>query len=88
MTNADSDIFAVKNLAGLTGAVYARYSRATGGFRDTLLKEFIREGRIDPVKAQDLIERVLIAYGDDSVGELEPAHVSFENISILATKEI
>jgi thymidylate synthase ThyX len=88
VTNTDGDIFAVKGLGGIVGAVYARYSRAPGGFRETLLKEFIKEGVVDAAKAQDLIERVLIAYGDDSVGELEGAHVSFENISILATKEI
>ncbi len=88
VTTTDGDIFAVKNLPGITGAVYARYSRAHGGFREVLLKEFIKEGAVDAEKAGDLIERVLIAYGDDSVGELEGAHVSFENISILATKEI
>ncbi|MFA5853503.1 MAG: FAD-dependent thymidylate synthase [Patescibacteria group bacterium] len=88
VTSTEDDIFAVKGLDGMTGAVYARYSRAPGGFRETLLKEFIREGAIDAKKAGDLIERVLIAYGDDSVGELEGAHVSFENISTLSTKEI
>ncbi len=88
VTDAEGDVFAVKGLEGIVGAVYARYSRAQGGFRETLLKEFIREGNIDAVRAQNLIERVLVAYGDDSVGELEGAHLSFENISILATKEI
>ena len=88
VTDTESDIFAVKNLEGIVGAVYARYSRASTGFRETLLKEFVEEGNVNPTKAQDLIERVLIAYGDDSVGELEGAHVSLENISILATKEI
>ncbi len=88
VTDTDGDIFAVTGLEGIVGAVYARYSRAPGGFRETLLKEFIKEGVIDAGRAQDLIERVLIAYGDDSVGELEGAHLSFENISILATKEI
>lgn len=88
VTNPEADVFAVTNLQGIVGAIYARYSRATGGFRETLLKEFIREGELDAARAGDLIERVLIAYGDDSVGELEGSHVSFENISILATKEI
>ncbi len=88
VTSPDADVFAVTNLQGLVGAIYARYSRAPGGFRETLLKEFIKEGAINAAKAQDLIERVLIAYGDDSVGELEGAHVSFEGLSVLATKEI
>lgn len=88
VTSTEDDVFAVRGLNGMTGAVYARYSRTQGGFRETLLKEFIREGAIDVKKAGDLIERVLIAYGDDSVGELEGAHVSFENVSALAIKEI
>ncbi len=88
VTDTEGDIFAVQNLQGIVGAVYARYSRAQGGFRETLLKEFVKDGNIDVKKAGDLIERVLIAFGDDSVGELEGLHVSFENISTLATKEI
>lgn len=88
VTDPTGSTFCVTNLSGIVGAAYARYSRAKGGFREVLLKEFIRQGVIDPVHAQDLIERVLVAYGDDSVGELEGAHVSFEEISILATKEI
>jgi thymidylate synthase ThyX len=88
VTEAEGNIFCIKNLPGMTGPVYARYSRAKGGFREVLLKEFIKEGVIDPQHASDLIDRILIAFGDDSVGELEGAHVSFEEISVLATKEI
>ena len=88
VTSAEDDIFAVKAMEGMVGAAFARYSRAKGGFREVLLNEFIKEGVIDPKHADELIERILIAYGDDSVGELEGAHVSFENISMLATKEI
>ncbi len=88
VTDTEGDIFAIHNLHGIVGAVFARYSRAKGSFRDTLLKEFVKEGNIDPKLADKLIERVLIAYGDDSVGELEGAHMAFENISMLATKEI
>lgn len=88
VTDTEADVYAVKGPTGLVGAVYARYSRAPGGFRETLLKEFLKNGQVDATHAQDLIERVLVAYGDDSVGELEGTHVSFENISILATKEI
>ena len=88
VTSTDDTIFAIKNLSGIVGAVYARYSRAKGGFREVLLKEFIEEGKIDPKHADELIARVLVAYGDDSVGELEGSHVSFEQISMLATKEL
>lgn len=88
VSDPEGNIFALKNLNGLAGAVYARYSRAKGSFKQTLLKEFIKEGIIDPKYADELIARILVAYGDDSVGELEGAHVSFEQISMLATKEI
>jgi len=88
VTSTESDIFAVRGMEGMVGAAYARYSRAKGGFREVLLNEFLKEGVIDPKHADQLIERILIAYGDDSVGELEGAHVSFENISVLSTKEI
>lgn len=88
VTSTEENVFAVKNMPGLVGAAYARYSRAKGGFRETLLKEFIAEGVIDAQHADELIARVLVAYGDDSVGELEGAHLSFERISMLATKEI
>jgi len=88
VTSTDANVFAVRGMQGMVGAAYARYSRAQGGFREILLKEFIKEGNIDPKHADQLIERILIAYGDDSVGELEGAHVSFEQISMLATKEI
>jgi len=88
VTSTEDNIFAIKNLSGMVGAAYARYSRAKGGFREVLLKEFIQEGAVDPKHADELIARVLVAYGDDSVGELEGCHVSFEKISMLATKEI
>ena len=70
VTSTDKDVFALKNLPGIAGAVYARYSRAKTGFRETLLKEFIEEGVISHEHAEELIERILVAYGDDSVGEL------------------
>ncbi len=87
-TNPEGDIFCVVNLAGCAGATFARYSRARGSWKKTTLKEFIQEGRINSAKADELIARVLVAYGDDSVGELEGVHLSLENISNLATKEI
>jgi thymidylate synthase ThyX len=88
VTSTEDNIFAIKGLEGIVGAAYARYSRAKGGFRETLLKEFIKEGVVDPKHADELIARILVAYGDDSVGELEGAHVSFEKISMIAAKEI
>ncbi len=88
VTSTEANVFAVKGMEGMVGAVYARYSRAGGGFREVLLKEFIKEGLIDPKHAEELIERILVAYGDDSVGELEGAHVSFEDVSAIGEKAI
>lgn len=88
VTSVDSNVFAIKGLPGIVGSVFARYSRALGSFRETLVNEFLKEGVVDPKHASKLIERILIAYGDDSVGELEGANVSFEQISNLATKVI
>src|SRR5258708_1588081 len=88
VTSTEDNVFAIKNMEGMVGAAYARYSRAKGGFREVLLKEFIQGGNIDPKHADELIARILVAYGDDSVGELEGAHVSFERISMIAAKEI
>ena len=91
VSNPEGEVFVVNDqeLPGLVGAIYARYSRAAGGFQRTLLKEFVDDnGEPKTHKADELIRRVLIAFGDDSVGELEGAHLSVENISNLATKEI
>lgn len=84
----NSNVFVVKSIPGITGAVFARYSRSVGGVKEVLKNEFIKDGMLDAEKADQLVQRVLIAYGDDSVGELEGAHVSIESISNLATKEI
>jgi len=39
-------------------------------------------------KARDFFKRILVEFGDDSVGELGTAHVAFENVSIIATKKL
>lgn len=88
VTHPESHVFAVKGLTGIVGPAFARYSRAQTSFLETFLKEFIKEGQLDSVKAAGVIERILIAYGDDSVGELEGAHLALEQISNLATKEV
>ena len=86
VTNPLGNVFCVTNLPGITGPIFARYSRAQGGFREILTKEFLKEGKINAKKADNLIARVLVAYGDDSVGELEGTHLALEQISNLATK--
>ncbi len=85
VTNATGDTFCV-NIPGLAGPIYARYSRALTGLRRTLLKEFLKDGELNVSRTQELIERILNEYGDDSVGELEGAHLALEQISNLVTK--
>ncbi len=87
ISDTDKNIFVLKNLDGVVGAAFARYSRQKGGVKDTLM-ELVVDEKIDPVKSTELMERILIQYGDDSVGELEGAHLALEYISNLATKEI
>ena len=69
LSDVNEDIFVLKNLDGIVGAAFARYSRQKGGVKDTLL-ELVADEKIDPVKSTELMERILIQYGDDSVGEL------------------
>lgn len=85
VTNPTGNTFCV-NIPGLAGPIYARYSRATTGLRRTLLKEFLKDGQLNVSRTQELIERILNEYGDDSVGELEGAHLALEQISNLVTK--
>ena len=87
VTNPTGDTFCV-NIPGLAGAIYARYSRAVTGLRRTLLKEFLKDGELNVTRTQELIERILNEYGDDSVGELEGAHLALEQVSNLVTKVV
>ncbi len=89
VTDPTSDVFCLlPTLSGFGGALFARYSRAPGGARVRLIKEFLNpEGKLDVEKLKGIIDRVLIAFGDDSVGEQESAGLACENISNLATKE-
>jgi thymidylate synthase ThyX len=78
-----------KQLAGLTGALLARQSRAPGTVIDVLAKEFLDEkGEINREKLAALIARILIQYGDDSVQELEFVTTVFNAISNIATKTV
>lgn len=90
VTNVGGTTFAITGLPPeLTGGVLARYSRAPTGLQLTLINEFLDENG-DPCQAKgtEIMDRVLNAFGDDSVGELEGAHVGIEDISQLATKGI
>ncbi|HSE40234.1 MAG TPA: FAD-dependent thymidylate synthase [Acidobacteriota bacterium] len=85
VTNPTGDTFCV-TIPGLAGPIYARYSRAVTGLRRTLLKEFLKDGELNVTRTQELIERILNEYGDDSVGELEGAHLALEQVSNVLTK--
>src|SRR3989338_9942733 len=88
VTNVGGRTFAIHGLPPeLTGGVLARYSRAPTGLQLTLVNEFLDEnGEPSQQKGTELMDRVLNAFGDDSVGELEGTHVGIEDISQLGTK--
>ncbi len=89
ISNPNGNVFVVNLPGNITGALFARYSRAETGLKETLLKEFLDEsGNLKIGHADELIERILIQFGDDSVGEQEAVHLSLEQISNLATKKI
>lgn len=78
----------LRRLHGVAGAMLARQSRIPGTVVDVLMKEFLVEGQLNTKKLEEIIERILIQYGDDSVQELESATVLFNSVSNLATKVI
>lgn len=90
----------LRKLHGLAGAMLARQSRIQGTVVDVLMKEFlitdpaeaeaegVTVGSLKLKKLDEIIERILIQYGDDSVQELECATVLFNSVSNLATKVI
>lgn len=83
---SNSPIFALTNLPEVVkGALFSRYSRSPDSIKDILAKEFLDEGE---GKAEAFYDRVLGAYGDDSVAELGGAHIACENISDLLAQEI
>lgn len=98
VTDLEAPVFALRNLPETTmGALFARYSRYGGTLRRLLLEEFAEEleaGGADRSgdtaaasgRSEQLYERVLGQYGDDSVAQLGGAHVACEWCSNLLTK--
>jgi len=87
-SNVGGNCFVIHNLPPeLTGGALARYSRAPTNMQLTIINEFLDE-KGDPCqeKGSELMDRVLNAFGDDSIGELEGTHVGIENISQILTK--
>ena len=98
-TNSDQPCFGVTNLPEVVkGALFARYSRSKSDLRRLFLTEFGGMERVgalgspdtDPDSgenhANELYERVLGAYGDDSVAQLGSAHIACESVSNVLTK--
>lgn len=86
ISDTNGDVYAFNSeLDQVTvAAAMARLSRRGDDMRVTLLDEFIdKDG-----KDEGLIQRVVTAYGDDSVQQLVGLHLVVENASNLLTKQI
>lgn len=87
VTATDGDVYAFtdKLTATTIAAAMARLSRRGDDMRVTLLDEFTGN---DAGKDEKLLQRVITAYGDDSVQQLVGQHIVVENASNLLTKKL
>jgi thymidylate synthase ThyX len=93
-TDLDGPVFALVNLPEVVkGALFARYSRSSKSLRRLFLDEFLEQvgdapttPSIGTTRAEQLYERVLSDYGDDSVAQLGGVHLACEGASNLLTK--
>lgn len=86
VTDPEDDVYVfTEKLSGSTvAAAMARLSRRFDDMRVTILDEFTdKEG-----KDEDLLRRVITAYGDDSVQQLSGLHVVVEGASNWLTKKL
>ncbi len=86
VTTTEGDVYAFTDkMSGLTiAAAMARLSRRGDDMRITILDEFApHEG-----KDEKLLQRVITAYGDDSVQQLVGQHIVVEGASNLLTKQL
>jgi thymidylate synthase ThyX len=85
LTDSKGDVYVFNNNIPpvMVAAAMARLSRRAGDMRLTILDEFAQAGEQD---ANALIQRVVTAYGDDSVQQLTGIHVVVEGASNLLTK--
>lgn len=84
-TNADRAVFAIITPRQVDrGALMSRYSRTDKSMRRVFLDEFAR----NPGRGEEFYRKVLLEYGDDSVGELGEAQMALEGISNIAAKKI
>lgn len=86
VTNSTSNVYAFyEKVSPVTvAAAMARLSRRGDDMRITLLDEFAAAMGKD----EKLLQRVITAYGDDSVQQLVGQHVVVENASNLLTKKL
>src|SRR2546427_12602400 len=83
-TNLDGPVFALIGLPEVVkGALFARYSRSPKSLRRLFLDEFLEQSggpaaaaAIGTTRADQLYERVLSEYGDDSVAQLGGVHLA------------
>lgn len=87
VTSTESNVYAFNDrLSPVTiAAAMARLSRRGDDMRVTILDEFASE---DAKKDEKLLQRVITAYGDDSVQQLVGQHVVVEGASNLLTKKL
>ena len=86
VTTIDGNVYAFTDkLSPVTiAAAMARLSRRGDDMRITILDEFA--GKMD--KDSQLLQRVITAYGDDSVQQLGGIHLVVENASNILTKKL
>ena len=98
-TNLTGPVFALVNLPEVVkGALFARYSRSPKSLRRLFLDEFLGPGGLEAAslggaaghagtpRAEQLLERVFVEYGDDSVAQLGGVHLACEGSSNILTK--
>ncbi len=84
-TEGDVYVFSGKGVSPVTtAAAMARLSRRGDDMRVTILDEFTQAAEKD----EQLLHRVITAYGDDSVQQLVGTHLVVENASNLLTKKL
>jgi len=96
-TNVEGPVFGLVNLPEVVkGALFARYSRSAKSLRRLFLDEFLK-GSFKPsalassvgvARAEQLYDKVLSDYGDDSVAQLGGVHVACEGVSNVLTKHL
>ena len=88
VTNVDNNVYSfyLDELSPVTiAASMARLSRRGDDLRTILLDEF---SSMNSIKDQQLLSRIITAYGDDSVQQLGGIHLVVEDASNLLTKKL